>query len=319
MKKFVLQKPRWQHLLLLLVGMTFALNASSAEKGCYWSLEVWNTSDDVPVGTFSFSDFQPTVTFEDGQLIVTTQFLDVYLYDLNDVRKLTYLYDDGSGINDVMAEKALMKFNGTDVVFTALEKGTDIMVYAANGMLMMKKNVADAGFSTDWETGEITVSPQVFDDKWAFPYVTAGKTYKVKVEFQNTSYSTVYISPELTVTAASGLGEIYDANNAAYTIQDNKLIFDPLPVLKYGDTVLESRSDWDKYYVMEIYTTNWGWQSWNKIDDLSLPFDFTAENVVKDKDANLMFTLYYVISNDEYGSYRYILYECDSNKSFTLK
>ncbi len=181
------------------------------------------------------------------------------------------------------------------------------------------KNVADVGFSTDGETREITVSPQVFDDKWAFPYVTAGKTYKVKVEFQNTSYSTVYTSPELTVTAASGLGEIYDANNAAYTIQDNKLIFDPLPVLKYGDTVLESRWNWDKYYVMEIYTTNWGWQSWNKIDDLSLPFDFTAENVVKDKDANLMFTLYYVISNDEYGSYRYILYECDSNKSFTLK
>ncbi len=189
-----------------------------------------------------------------------------------------------------------------------------IRIFYING-----KHVADAGFSTDWETGEITVSPLVFDDKWAFPYVTAGKTYKVKVEFQNTSYSTVYISPELTVTAASGLGEIYDANNAAYTIQDNKLIFDPLPVLKYGDTVLESRWDWDKYYVMEIYTTNWGWQSWNKIDDLSLPFDFTAENVVKDKDANLMFTLYYVISNSEYGSYRYILYECDSNKSFTLK
>ena len=145
MKKFVLQKPRWQHLLLLLVGMAFALNASSAEKECDWSLQVWNTSDGSPVGTFSFSDFQPTVTFEDGQLVVTTQFLDVYLYDLNDVRKLTYLFDDGSGINDVMAEKALMKFNGTDIVFIALEKGTDIMVYAANGMLMMKKNVADAG------------------------------------------------------------------------------------------------------------------------------------------------------------------------------
>jgi Tol biopolymer transport system component len=145
MKRFVLQKPRWQHLLLLLVGLTFAFNASSAEEECKYSLQVWNTSDDVPVGTFSFSEFQPIVTFDEGQLIVTTQFLDVYLYDLNDVRKLTYLYDDGSGINDVMAEKALMKFNGTDVVFTALEKGTDIMVYAANGMLMMKKNVADAG------------------------------------------------------------------------------------------------------------------------------------------------------------------------------
>ena len=148
MKKCVLQKPRWQYLMILLLGMTFAFNAASAESECNWSLEVWETGNDVPIGTFLFSDFEPTVTFDDGQLVVTTKYLDVYFYDLNEIRKLTYKNEDGSGINDIVAEKALMKFNGDDIVFTSLEKGTNILVYAANGMLMMNKSVADAGDCT---------------------------------------------------------------------------------------------------------------------------------------------------------------------------
>ncbi len=148
MKKCVLQKPQWQYLMILLLGMTFALNAASAEPECKWSLEVWDTSNDLPIGTFSFSDFEPTVTFNDGQLIVTTKYLDVYFYDLNETRKLTYKYREGSGINDIVAEKALMKFTGNNIVFTSLEKGTNIMIYAANGMLVMNKSVEDAGDCT---------------------------------------------------------------------------------------------------------------------------------------------------------------------------
>ena len=148
MKKCVLQKPRWQYLMILLLGMTFALNAASAESECKWSLEVWDTSNDFPIGTFSFSDFEPTVTFNDGQLVVTTKYLDVYFYELNETRKLTYKNGEGSGINDIVAEKALMKFIGNDIVFTSLEKGTNIMVYAANGMLVMNKSVEDAGDCT---------------------------------------------------------------------------------------------------------------------------------------------------------------------------
>ena len=41
-----------------------------------------------------------------------------------------------------------MKFIGNDIVFTSLEKGTNIMVYAANGMLVMNKSVEDAGDCT---------------------------------------------------------------------------------------------------------------------------------------------------------------------------
>lgn len=148
MKRNDLQKPRWQRLMLPLVVLAFALNAAAAEPECKWSLQLWNVDDDVPIQTLSFADFEPTVTFGDNQLIITTKFLEIDFYDLNEIRKITYLYEDGSGINDIVAEKATMKFNGEDIVFTALEKGTDISVYAANGMLMMKKNVANAGDCT---------------------------------------------------------------------------------------------------------------------------------------------------------------------------
>ena len=148
MKRHDLQKPRWQRLMLPLVVLAFALNAAAAEPECKWSLQLWNVDDDVPIQTLSFADFEPTVTFGDNQLIITTKFLEIDFYDLNEIRKITYLYEDGSGINDIVAEKATMKFNGEDIVFTALEKGTDISVYAANGMLMMKKNVANAGDCT---------------------------------------------------------------------------------------------------------------------------------------------------------------------------
>ena len=148
MKRNDLQKPRWQRLMLPLVVLAFALNAAAAEPECKWSLQLWNVDDDVPIQTLSFADFEPTVTFGDNQLIITTKFLEIDFFDLNEIRKITYLYEDGSGINDIVAEKATMKFNGEDIVFTALEKGTDISVYAANGMLMMKKNVANAGDCT---------------------------------------------------------------------------------------------------------------------------------------------------------------------------
>ena len=100
-----------------------------------------------------FADFEPTVTFGDNQLTITTKFLEVEAYDLSEIRKITYQNDDGSGINDMVAEKATMKFMGEDIIFSSLEKGTSISVYSANGMLMMKKNVADAGDCTLSLTG----------------------------------------------------------------------------------------------------------------------------------------------------------------------
>ena len=134
--------------MLPLVVLAFALNAAAAGTECKWYLQLWTVEDDAPIQTLSFADFEPTVTFGDNQLIITTNFMEVDTYDLSNIRKITYLYDDGSGINDIVAEKAVMKFTGEDIVFTALKKGTDISVYAVNGMLMMKKNVADNGDCT---------------------------------------------------------------------------------------------------------------------------------------------------------------------------
>lgn len=148
MKRFVFLKPLLRHLLLLLVGMTFALNASSAENDCKWVFELWSIDDDIPILKLDFADFEPSVTFGDNQLVVTTKYLEVEFYDLNEIRKITYLFNDGSGINDVVAETAMIKFKGDVIEFTAFEKGSNILVYAANGMLLMKRTVSDSGDCT---------------------------------------------------------------------------------------------------------------------------------------------------------------------------
>ncbi len=131
--------------MLLLLGMTFAFNVASAKSECKWALELWTVNDVVPVNTLSFSDFEPNVTFSDGQLVITTKYFDVVFYDLSDIRKITYKYDEGSGINDIIADKSLMQFVGNDIVFTTLKAGDRICVYAANGTQVMNKVVAGNG------------------------------------------------------------------------------------------------------------------------------------------------------------------------------
>ena len=47
--------------MLLFVGLTFALNAASAEE-CKWVFELWANEDDAPIAALGFSEFEPTVT-----------------------------------------------------------------------------------------------------------------------------------------------------------------------------------------------------------------------------------------------------------------
>lgn len=143
MTKFCFLRLRWKYLMLLFVGLTFALNAASAE--CKWVFELWAIEDDAPIAALAFSEFEPTVTFSDNQLIVTTKYFDVEFYDLNMIRKITYKIDEGSGINDIIADKPLMKFVGNDIEFTGVKAGDKISVFAINGIQIMDKKVAASG------------------------------------------------------------------------------------------------------------------------------------------------------------------------------
>ena len=137
MKKFDLLK----YLMLLLVGMAFALNASAARG--QWVLQLWDR-DGAKVGQYALT-MSPTVTFTEDQVVVTNDVADVYYHALPTMWKFTYFFDPGSGIKDITAENNAMTFDGNVIIFPALKAGANIMVYGTNGSLVMSKTVATDG------------------------------------------------------------------------------------------------------------------------------------------------------------------------------
>ena len=134
--------------MLLLMCLTFGLEASSAESDSKWSLELWYIDNDVPMGTFSFSDFEPKITFSEDELIVTTKYLDVFFYDLSEIRKITYKKENGTGVRDVIADNAKVKFIGDVIIFASLNEGDNISVFATNGVQVLNKYVSSNGALT---------------------------------------------------------------------------------------------------------------------------------------------------------------------------
>ena len=137
MKKSFLPK-----VLLLLLGLTFALGANAQEN---YKLVVWEKNGSV-VGNFELNT-TPQVTFTETEMIVTTTLGDVYYYnyDLPDMWKLTYELYEPTGLKDIMTENNAMTFDGNTIIFPALEPGSNIVVYAANGALVLNKTVSSAG------------------------------------------------------------------------------------------------------------------------------------------------------------------------------
>ena len=108
MKKFDLLK----YLMLLLVGMAFALNASAARG--QWVLQLWDR-DGAPVGQYALT-MSPSVTFTEDQVVVTNDVADVFYYALPTMWKFTYYFDPGSGIKDITAENNAMTFDGNVII-----------------------------------------------------------------------------------------------------------------------------------------------------------------------------------------------------------
>ena len=128
-----------KHMMLLLVGMTFAFNASAVVPN--WQLHLYD-HEGTRVGIYPCAS-NPHVTFTEDQVIVTTDVAEVYYYSLPDMWMFTY--DAGTGITDIAADKDAMQFDGSVIIFPALKAGTDIAVYAANGSLVMNKQATTAG------------------------------------------------------------------------------------------------------------------------------------------------------------------------------
>lgn len=154
--------------MLLFVGLTFALNANSEEGE--WVFQLWDINhNDAPISSLGFS-VEPKVTFNDDQLIVTTKYYDVDFYDLNSIRKITYYFKLGTGINDIAADSPLMKFIGNDVVFTALKTGDNISVFTTNGIQVINKVITT--------NGDFTL-PLSNLDQGVYLINVNGKTFKI--------------------------------------------------------------------------------------------------------------------------------------------
>ena len=137
MSKFNFSKPRWQHLLVLLLGMAFAMSAHADS----YKLVLWQNNGNQ-IGSFNLKH-NPKVTFSGSEVIVTTASADVYYYGLTDMWKFTY--EKTTGINNILVDDNSVKINDDAIVFSALKRGSQITVYAVNGMLLMSKTVAEAG------------------------------------------------------------------------------------------------------------------------------------------------------------------------------
>ena len=214
-------------------------------------------------------------------------------------------------------EKDVKNYEGIVIQIENIPKEAAIRkVYINN------KKIAEVGLS--WNNGVATVSPLIFQSEFGYPYTEAGKEYTIKVEYENIGYGKLESSPPVTIKAKRGIGEFKLVNEPQYQITNGVLTFDPAPVLQIGNKKPSTSGKWSKYYVMEIYSTDWQYQSWNYLGESPDNFDFKVRKddgaeIVWAKDSSLMFTLYYVVQNDVYGDYRLILYDVDDTRGFKIK
>ncbi len=146
MKKFNLLK----HLALLLVALAFAFNASADADYCLnkYMIGVWEFGDRMPVAEFKL-EYGATVTFNEGQIIITNDVADI-IFDrnLDEVWKLTYrnyVDPNPSSIQSIVDDVNNMKYDGNAILFPALKAGSNVAVFATNGMVLINKNITTDG------------------------------------------------------------------------------------------------------------------------------------------------------------------------------
>lgn len=229
-------------------------------------------------------------------------------------------------------------YEATTASFKKWINGENLSIYKINdddyeGIKIGIKNIpADAAIRTvyingklvsylglEWKNGVAYISDDVSKTEFGYPYTTTEESYKIYVKYENKNYQTIETSPAIIITATSGLGDLKLVNEPKYTIKNNILIFAPEPEIKIGSNNIRTYDNLDGYYVLELETTDWNYQSWNYLGAYCNNFDFS--NAVNDnyKNSDLMFTLYYRINNSDFGGdYRLVIYDYDDTKSFKL-
>lgn len=95
-------------------------------------LQIWQS--DGKVVNIDLNE-QPVTTYLDGNLIITTT-NTVITYPLEKVAKYTYVTADG--ISNLENLRTKFSRDGETLIFTGLEQGTEISVYASSGQMMLR-------------------------------------------------------------------------------------------------------------------------------------------------------------------------------------
>ena len=94
-------------------------------------------------------DDLPIVTFEDGELVITTP-NNVVSYQDGDVVKFTYSYVDPSKVSQTTMSDTMFKFEGNVLCAYNLEPLSDVSVFSVDGALITSAKTG--------ANGEITLS-----------------------------------------------------------------------------------------------------------------------------------------------------------------
>lgn len=113
---------------LLTLLFFFAFSRSMMADGMF--LQIWQS--DGKIVNIDL-DEQPVTTYSDGNLVITTT-KAVISYPLEKVAKYTYFSADG--ISNLESMRTKFSQDGETLIFTGLEQGTEIAVYASSGQMM---------------------------------------------------------------------------------------------------------------------------------------------------------------------------------------
>ena len=175
----------------------------------------------------------------------------------------------------------------------------------------------------DWDENSLpgNISHDIFDTDWQYPYVQNGKEYEIFVSYLNTDYGTIEESERIRVTANGGIGELSVNDNFDYSIENNKLIFDPVPVISLNGTTVDT----GKYHIEFKKAEDWDWINGFDIGTTISEIDLTKPDLFpRDKgvttSTQLMIKLYYDIPyQEDYGDvYRYEIVVEDESREKNL-
>lgn len=169
MKNFIPIHHHLRYLLLLVVCFSFAANAAAFTVATpKYKLVLWEKSG---LTTDFLLENGVTITFSDGNLVLTNDVADITDFDLDGIWKWTYvdISDHSSGIQSISSDYSV-QFGGDMIVFRNLKAGSNISLYAVNGILLMNKTIANDGDYT-FQLSNLSQGVYVVN--------VNGKTYKI--------------------------------------------------------------------------------------------------------------------------------------------